>query len=113
MPRVVETTAATAHPYGLPHQALRHDHRTGGHQGPNGRPRTWVSLGSYALQHGEETELKRERNSTGIVVADAVKLVRDQLRRRVSGRFLLSSVVSRSPYVSPHRQVEQADRARR
>ncbi|MGX4694875.1 golvesin C-terminal-like domain-containing protein [Streptomyces sp. JNUCC 63] len=38
---------------------------------------TWVSLGSYALEQGEDTRLKLEQNSTGTVVADAVKLVRD------------------------------------
>ncbi len=40
-------------------------------------PGTWVSLGEYALKQGEDTELKLEQSSTGIAVADAVKLVRD------------------------------------
>lgn len=38
---------------------------------------TWVSLGSYALKQGEDSKLKLEQNSAGVVVADAVKLVRD------------------------------------
>ena len=36
-----------------------------------------VGLGDYALKRGEDTELKLEQSGTGIVVADAVKLVRD------------------------------------
>ncbi|MEV4970872.1 DNRLRE domain-containing protein [Streptomyces scopuliridis] len=38
---------------------------------------TWVSLGSYGLKQGEDVKLKLEQNSDGIVVADAVKLVRN------------------------------------
>ncbi|MFC8421082.1 DNRLRE domain-containing protein [Streptomyces sp. NPDC057236] len=38
---------------------------------------TWVGLGEYALERGEDTELKLEQSGTGTVVADAVKLVRD------------------------------------
>lgn len=38
---------------------------------------TWVSLGSYTLEQGEDTKLKLAQNSAGVVVADGVKLVRD------------------------------------
>jgi RHS repeat-associated protein len=38
---------------------------------------TWVGLGSYSLKQGEDTELHLLQDSTGVVVADAVKLVRD------------------------------------
>jgi RHS repeat-associated protein len=38
---------------------------------------TWVSLGSYSLKQGEDTKLELDQNSAGVVVADAVKLVRD------------------------------------
>ncbi len=37
----------------------------------------WVSLGSFSLKQGEDTKLKLDQNSSGIVVADGVKLVRD------------------------------------
>ncbi|MFE6281679.1 DNRLRE domain-containing protein [Streptomyces sp. NPDC057877] len=40
-------------------------------------PRTWVQLGSYSLKQSEGAELKLAQNSGGVVVADAVKLVRD------------------------------------
>ncbi|WP_371129627.1 DNRLRE domain-containing protein [Streptomyces sp. TLI_105] len=38
---------------------------------------TWVSLGSYSLKQGGDATLKLAQSSTGIVVADGVKLVRD------------------------------------
>ncbi|GEK04587.1 hypothetical protein TNCT1_68630 [Streptomyces sp. 1-11] len=38
---------------------------------------TWVSLGSYTLKQGEDASLKLGVSSTGTVVADGVKLVRD------------------------------------
>ncbi|MFJ2472748.1 DNRLRE domain-containing protein [Streptomyces sp. NPDC087659] len=38
---------------------------------------TWVALGSYSLKQGNDAKLKLEQNSGGVVVADAVKLVRD------------------------------------
>ncbi|WP_345010482.1 DNRLRE domain-containing protein [Streptomyces shaanxiensis] len=38
---------------------------------------TWVQLGSYSLEQGEDAKLKLDQNSGGIAVADAVKLVRD------------------------------------
>ncbi|WP_258308878.1 DNRLRE domain-containing protein [Streptomyces sp. NWU339] len=68
------TGATTAAKYTLTHgtttePAITKDQTAG--------PGTWVSLGDYALKRGEDTELKLEQNSTGTVVADAVKLVRD------------------------------------
>ncbi|UYQ63982.1 DNRLRE domain-containing protein [Streptomyces peucetius] len=38
---------------------------------------TWVSLGSYTFTQGNAAELKLSQNSSALVVADAVKLVRD------------------------------------
>ncbi|TXS53230.1 DNRLRE domain-containing protein, partial [Streptomyces sp. uw30] len=38
---------------------------------------TWVSLGSYAFKQGNAAKLQLFQNSGGVVVADAVKLVRD------------------------------------
>ncbi|MGW4166799.1 golvesin C-terminal-like domain-containing protein [Streptomyces chartreusis] len=38
---------------------------------------TWVSLGSYSFKQGNEAKLQMFQNSGGVVVADAVKLVRD------------------------------------
>ncbi|MGA5259402.1 DNRLRE domain-containing protein [Streptomyces griseoincarnatus] len=68
------TGAATTAKYTLTHgtttePAVTKDQTAG--------PGTWVSLGDYALKQGEDTELKLEQNSTGVAVADAVKLVRD------------------------------------
>ncbi|MFE3905013.1 hypothetical protein ACFXPY_33115 [Streptomyces sp. NPDC059153] len=37
---------------------------------------TWVLLGCYSLKQGNDASLKREQNSGGAVVANAVKLVR-------------------------------------
>ncbi|MFB6552021.1 DNRLRE domain-containing protein [Streptomyces sp. NPDC056405] len=38
---------------------------------------TWVGLGTYTLKQGEATSLKLAQNGDGAVVADGVKLVRD------------------------------------
>ncbi|WP_405889592.1 DNRLRE domain-containing protein [Streptomyces sp. NBC_00133] len=38
---------------------------------------TWVSLGTYTLKQGEDSKLKLDQSSTGIAVADGVKLVRN------------------------------------
>ncbi|MCM1966355.1 DNRLRE domain-containing protein [Streptomyces sp. G1] len=38
---------------------------------------TWVALGSYSLKQGNDAQLKVEQSSSGTVVADTVKLVRD------------------------------------
>ncbi|KPI07887.1 RHS repeat-associated core domain containing protein-containing protein [Actinobacteria bacterium OK006] len=38
---------------------------------------TWVSLGSFAFKQGNAAKLQLFQNSGGVVVADAVKLVRD------------------------------------
>lgn len=43
----------------------------------NAGPGTWVALGSYSLEQGNDAKLKLEQNSGGTVVADGVKLVRD------------------------------------
>ncbi len=68
------TGAATAAEYTLTHgtttePAVTKNQTTG--------PGTWVALGDYALKQGEDTELKLTQSDTGTVVADAVKLVRD------------------------------------
>ncbi|MFE0802559.1 DNRLRE domain-containing protein [Streptomyces sp. NPDC058812] len=68
------TGAATTATYTLTHgttpePAVTKDQTTG--------PGTWVALGDYALKQGEDTELKLQQSGTGTVVADAVKLVRD------------------------------------
>ncbi|MEU4980848.1 DNRLRE domain-containing protein [Streptomyces sp. NPDC021969] len=38
---------------------------------------TWVALGSFSLKQGNDAQLKLEQSDSGVVVADAVKLVRD------------------------------------
>lgn len=68
------TGAATAAKYTLSHgttiePAVTKDQTSGAG--------TWVSLGTYALKQGEDTKLKLDQDSAGVVVADAVKLVRD------------------------------------
>ncbi|WP_149547373.1 DNRLRE domain-containing protein [Streptomyces marokkonensis] len=68
------TGAATAATYTLTHGTTTEPAVTRDQTAGTG---TWVSLGNYALKQGVDTELKLEQNSTGTVVADAVKLVRD------------------------------------
>ncbi|MGW0828430.1 golvesin C-terminal-like domain-containing protein [Streptomyces sp. NPDC002845] len=68
------TGAATAAKYTLTHGTTTEPAVTKDQTAGTG---TWVSLGNYALKQGEDTKLKLEQNSGGIVVADAVKLVRD------------------------------------
>lgn len=68
------TGAATAAKYTLTHGTTTEPAVT---KDQTAAPGTWVGLGDYTLEQGEDTELKLEQSSTGIVVADAVKLVRD------------------------------------
>ncbi|MFE7393314.1 DNRLRE domain-containing protein [Streptomyces sp. NPDC057582] len=68
------TGAATTAKYTLTHGATTEPAVT---KDQNAGPGTWVQLGSYALKRDEDARLKLDQNSAGIVVADAVKLVRD------------------------------------
>ncbi|WP_446473716.1 golvesin C-terminal-like domain-containing protein [[Kitasatospora] papulosa] len=68
------TGAATAAKYtltrgGTTEPAVTKDQNTG--------TGTWVRLGDYALRQGQDTRLELAQNSAGAVVADGVKLVRD------------------------------------
>ncbi|MFF7788136.1 DNRLRE domain-containing protein [Streptomyces sp. NPDC007991] len=69
------TGAATTAKYTLTHEAgttdKTIDQNATAHQG------TWVSLGSYSFKQGNEAKLQLFQNSGGAVVADAVKLIRD------------------------------------
>ncbi|MFF5919869.1 DNRLRE domain-containing protein [Streptomyces flavochromogenes] len=71
-PRV--TGAATTAKYTLSHGTTTEPAVTKDQNAGSG---TWVGLGSYALKQGEDTKLKLEQNSAGVVVADGIKLVRD------------------------------------
>ncbi|MFV5997498.1 DNRLRE domain-containing protein [Streptomyces sp. NPDC056231] len=66
--------AATAAKYTLAQGATTHPSVTKDQTAGTG---TWVTLGSYSLKQGNDAKLKLEPSSSGIVVADAVKLVRD------------------------------------
>ncbi|MEV5969664.1 DNRLRE domain-containing protein [Streptomyces sp. NPDC051921] len=68
------TGAATTAKYTLSHGTTTEPAVT---KDQNAGTGTWVSLGNYALKQGEDTRLKLEQNGTGLVVADGVKLVRD------------------------------------
>ncbi|WP_351228638.1 RHS repeat-associated core domain-containing protein [Streptomyces sp. NPDC002133] len=68
-PRV--TGAATTAKYTLSHGTTTEPAVT---KDQNAGTGTWVSLGNYALKQGEDTKLKLEQNSAGVVVADGVKL---------------------------------------
>jgi len=68
------TGAATTAKYTLTHGATTEPSVT---KDQNANIATWVSLGSYSLKQGEDAKLKLDQNSGGIVVADGVKLVRD------------------------------------
>lgn len=68
------TGAATAAKYTLSHGTTTEPAVTKDQNAGSG---TWVSLGNYALKQGEDTKVKLEQNSSGVVVADGVKLVRD------------------------------------
>jgi YD repeat-containing protein len=68
------TGAATAAKYTLTHGTTTEPAVTKDQTAGTG---TWVSLGNYALKQGEDTKLQLEQSSAGVVVADAVKLVRD------------------------------------
>ncbi|WTS05310.1 DNRLRE domain-containing protein [Streptomyces sp. NBC_00117] len=67
------TGAATAAKYTLTHGSGTVD-KTVDQTASTG---TWVSLGSYAFKQGNGAKLQLFQNSSGAVVADAVKLVRD------------------------------------
>ncbi|MFV5996547.1 DNRLRE domain-containing protein [Streptomyces sp. NPDC056231] len=68
------TGAATTAKYTLTHGTTTEPSVT---KDQNATTGTWVSLGSYSLKQGEDAKLKLDQNSTGVAVADAVKLVRD------------------------------------
>ncbi|MCX5232014.1 DNRLRE domain-containing protein [Streptomyces sp. NBC_00233] len=68
------TGAATTAKYTLSHGTTTEPAVTKDQNAGSG---TWVALGSYALEQGEDTRLKLEQNSAGVVVADGIKLVRD------------------------------------
>ncbi|GAA3163752.1 hypothetical protein GCM10010451_09760 [Streptomyces virens] len=68
------TGAATAAKYTLTHGTTTEPSVTRDQSANTG---TWVSLGSYSLEQGADAELKLEQSGGGVVVADAVKLVRD------------------------------------
>ncbi|MFK4150732.1 DNRLRE domain-containing protein [Streptomyces fungicidicus] len=68
------TGAATAAKYTLAQGATTHPSVD---KDQTAAPGTWVALGSYSLKQGNDATLKLEQSSSGIVVADAVKLVRD------------------------------------
>ncbi len=71
-PRV--TGAATAAKYTLSQGTTTHPSVDKDQTAGTG---AWVTLGSYSLKQGNDAKLKLEQGSSGIVVADAVKLVRD------------------------------------
>ncbi|MFF1659494.1 DNRLRE domain-containing protein [Streptomyces sp. NPDC058255] len=68
------TGAATGAKYTLVHDGTTEPVVT---KDQNAGTGTWVSLGSYSLKQGNATTLKLDQSSTGITVADGVKLVRD------------------------------------
>ncbi|WP_228473205.1 golvesin C-terminal-like domain-containing protein [Streptomyces cyaneochromogenes] len=68
------TGAATGAKYTLSQGTTTHPSVT---KDQNAATGTWVSLGSYSLKQGNDAKLKLEQSSTGIAVADGVKLVRD------------------------------------
>ncbi|MFB7711383.1 DNRLRE domain-containing protein [Streptomyces sp. NPDC056105] len=68
------TGAATGAKYTLAHDGTTEPAVT---KDQNAGTGTWVSLGSYSLKQGNGTTLKLDQSSTGIAVADGVKLVRD------------------------------------
>ncbi|WP_079044715.1 MULTISPECIES: DNRLRE domain-containing protein [unclassified Streptomyces] len=68
------TGAATAAKYTLTHGTTTEPAVT---KDQNAATGTWVALGSYALKQSEGATLKLDQNSAGAVVADGVKLVRD------------------------------------
>nr|WSY52134.1 DNRLRE domain-containing protein [Streptomyces sp. NBC_00886] len=68
------TGAATTAKYTLTHGTTTEPSVTKDQTANTG---TWVSLGSYSLTQGNDAKLKLDQNSGGTVVADAVKLVRD------------------------------------
>ncbi|MFK4106930.1 DNRLRE domain-containing protein [Streptomyces sp. NPDC019531] len=69
------TGAATTAKYTLTHETGTADKTID--QNATANQGTWVSLGSYSFKQGNEAKLQLFQNSGGVVVADAVKLVRD------------------------------------
>jgi RHS repeat-associated protein len=67
------TGAATSAKYTLTHGTTTESPVTKDQTANTG---TWVELGTYALKQGEGAKLRLDQNSTGIAVADGVKLVR-------------------------------------
>ncbi|MFI6951536.1 DNRLRE domain-containing protein [Streptomyces sp. NPDC050422] len=68
------TGATTSAKYTLSHGTTTETSVTKDQTANNG---TWVSLGTYTLKQGEDSKLKLDQSSTGISVADGVKLVRN------------------------------------
>ncbi|MFJ6572115.1 DNRLRE domain-containing protein [Streptomyces sp. NPDC091292] len=68
------TGAATTAKYTLSQGTTTHPSVT---KDQNAGTGTWVSLGSYGFKQGSDAKLKLDQNSSGAVVADGVKLVRD------------------------------------
>ncbi|MQY15178.1 hypothetical protein SRB5_53560 [Streptomyces sp. RB5] len=66
------TGAATTAKYTITHDGTATDKTVDQTQNTG----TWVSLGSYPLKQGNTDTIRLAQNATGIVVADAVKLVR-------------------------------------
>ncbi|WP_246101566.1 DNRLRE domain-containing protein [Streptomyces cyaneus] len=69
------TGAATTAKYTLTHEAGTADKTID--QNATANQGTWVSLGSYSFKQGNGAKLQLFQNSGGAVVADAVKLIRD------------------------------------
>ncbi|MGW4701190.1 golvesin C-terminal-like domain-containing protein [Streptomyces sp. NPDC004285] len=68
------TGAATTAKYTLTHGTTTEPAVT---KDQNAGTGTWVALGTYALKQADATKLRLDQNSGGAVVADGVKLVRD------------------------------------
>ncbi|MET9967661.1 DNRLRE domain-containing protein, partial [Streptomyces sp. NPDC006356] len=69
------TGAATTAKYAVTHETGTADKTID--QNATVNQGTWVSLGSYSFKQGNDAKLQLFQNSGGVVVADAVKLVRD------------------------------------
>ncbi|MFG3504514.1 DNRLRE domain-containing protein [Streptomyces sp. NPDC047821] len=68
------TGAATTAKYTLTHGTVTEPSVT---KDQNAAAGTWVALGTYTLKQADSTRLRLDQNSSGVVVADGVKLVRD------------------------------------
>ncbi|NUT32038.1 MAG: DNRLRE domain-containing protein [Hamadaea sp.] len=105
------TGAATAAPYKITHAAGTTDKPVNQTQNPGG----WVNVGKYLFAGGAPAKITLGQTTTGIAVADAVKLVRDN-----SGDTDNESVnftyaydpngnLTRITDASPHRTVDSYD----